>query len=370
MAGAVMTYVAVKGGLDAQLAAQTLLHFDRLKDAEHVLTVDQIRTQMRSAVDQVQSEGSLYDPRLAALALKQAEGDSREAAFILRAFRSTLPRTRYTQQRSMSGMRVVRRISAAFQDVPGGQYLGATRDFTKRLLDFELLEESNEHVQRFLQHYREQWSAELLASLDGKSQPTFPKVIDWLRSKGMLILSAATSDAPVKTPDLTRQPLKFPTSRAMRLQAMARGDTGAMMGFAYSNMRGYGTVHPILGELRVGYVEQYVPHPFAEGELIAIGEVLVTEVEVIKQTKDENGRPAFAVGYGFCFGHNEIKAISMATLDLAMRGITCIAANGSEELILNHIDGIEASGYIAHWKLPHYVDFQTELSQMKAGGGK
>ena len=33
----------------------------------------------------------------------------------------------------------VRRISATFKDVPGGQLLGRTRDYTQRLLDFSLL---------------------------------------------------------------------------------------------------------------------------------------------------------------------------------------------------------------------------------------
>ena len=43
------------------------------------------------------SEGSLYDPDLAALALKQARGDAIEAIFLVRAYRTTLPRFGYSE---------------------------------------------------------------------------------------------------------------------------------------------------------------------------------------------------------------------------------------------------------------------------------
>ena len=43
------------------------------------------------------AEGSLYDPELAALAIKQARGDLVEAVFLLRAYRATLPRLGYSR---------------------------------------------------------------------------------------------------------------------------------------------------------------------------------------------------------------------------------------------------------------------------------
>ena len=32
-----------------------------------------------------------------------------------------------------------------------------------------------------------------------------------------------------------------------------------------------------------------------------------------------------------------------------------------EEFVLAHSDNVEASGFVQHLKLPHYVDFQSEL---------
>jgi len=82
-----MGYVAVKGGTDAIHNSQELVEFYRLKNATTPLDVKQIRAQLRLAVDKVIGEGGLYAPEYAAIALKQAEGEVFEAAFILRAFR-------------------------------------------------------------------------------------------------------------------------------------------------------------------------------------------------------------------------------------------------------------------------------------------
>ena len=84
------------------------------------------------------AEGSLYDPDLAALAIKQARGVLIGAVFLIRAYRTTLPRFGYALPIDTSSMRCVRRISATFKDIPGGQILGPTFDYTHRLLDFKL----------------------------------------------------------------------------------------------------------------------------------------------------------------------------------------------------------------------------------------
>ena len=84
------------------------------------------------------AEGSLYDRDLAALAIKQAQGDLIEAAFLLRAYRTTLPRFAHARPVDTAAMRIARRISAIFKDLPGGQVLGPTYDYTHRLLDFGL----------------------------------------------------------------------------------------------------------------------------------------------------------------------------------------------------------------------------------------
>ncbi|MBL8675800.1 MAG: carbon-phosphorus lyase complex subunit PhnI, partial [Rhodospirillales bacterium] len=137
-------YVAVKGGERAISNAHAWLNEERRGDpAVPELTVAQIREQQRLAVDRVMTEGSLYDPDLAALALKQARGDQVEAVFLLRAYRTTLPRLAVSEPLRTERMAVRRRISAIFKDIPGGQVLGPTFDYTHRLLDFALAAEGS-----------------------------------------------------------------------------------------------------------------------------------------------------------------------------------------------------------------------------------
>ncbi|MFP3245762.1 MAG: carbon-phosphorus lyase complex subunit PhnI, partial [Paraburkholderia sp.] len=136
-------YVAVKGGERAIEASWRLLDKSRRGDTRlPELSVGQIREQLRLSVARVMTEGSVYDEELAALAIKQAAGDLVEAIFLLRAYRTTLPRFGYTQPLDSEAMVVERRISATFKDVPGGQLLGATYDYTQRLLDFTLMAEA------------------------------------------------------------------------------------------------------------------------------------------------------------------------------------------------------------------------------------
>ena len=79
------------------------------------------------------TEGSLYDPELAARAILQAQGDALEAITLVRSYRTTLPRFGYTLPVNTAGLPPQRRISATFKDLPGGQQLGATFDYTHRL---------------------------------------------------------------------------------------------------------------------------------------------------------------------------------------------------------------------------------------------
>jgi alpha-D-ribose 1-methylphosphonate 5-triphosphate synthase subunit PhnI len=68
-------YVAVKGGEAAIAAAHDLLARKRRGSlAVSEISTEQIREQLSLAVDRVMCEGSLYDPELAALAIKQAGG--------------------------------------------------------------------------------------------------------------------------------------------------------------------------------------------------------------------------------------------------------------------------------------------------------
>ncbi len=360
-----MGYVAIKGGEAAIEAAEASIEFLRTRGAaegEPPLATEQVEHQLRFLHSQVLSEGGLYDPELASLAIKQSLGDPLEAAFLLRAYRCTRPRLLETPPQDTSTMRLVRRISAAFKEVPGGQMLGPTPDFSHRLFRFELLDESCEQ-------FRQRWMSwlERAGNVDVESvTDSVPKVIDFLRRQG-LVAAADTKHSPAF--DITRQPIVFPLSRSAKLAKMARAQTGSILALAYSNMRGYGDVHPTVAELRVGYLPVRIPHPVTD-QAMEVGEVLMTECEVVTMFHpSDDGPPVFGLGYGACFGHNESKAISMAILDRALQqGETFGASHPSEdaEFVIMHLDGVESMGFCVHYKMPHYVTFQSDLDRLRA----
>src|SRR5205814_4362666 len=121
--------LAVKGSEEAVQAARALAG---PTGGRH--TVDAVADHLPLAVDEVQAEAGVYEPRLAAIAFTQARGDLAEAVFLLRGYRSTLPR-RESARADSTDLAPERRISAAFRNVPGGQILGATNDYGLRLLD-------------------------------------------------------------------------------------------------------------------------------------------------------------------------------------------------------------------------------------------
>jgi alpha-D-ribose 1-methylphosphonate 5-triphosphate synthase subunit PhnI len=353
-----MGYVAVKGGAAAIENAENFCLLQRAGGASALLKPRQIREQLHFAVDRVMGEGSLYAPDLAALAFKQAAGDTFEAAFILRSYRTTLPRVGYSEPIATAGMRVIRRISAAFKDIPGGQILGPTPDYTLRLLDFDLQAESESRTRQQIRQVLK--DAKQLAPLPEH----FPKVVDMLRREGLLVNRRHESQDAHGLVDITRQALSLPAPRSAQLQTLARGETGGLLALAYSNMRGYGSVHPVIGELRVGYLPVPLKHPYS-GTLEYIGEILVTEAEVIARIANGEVPAVFSLGYGLCFGHNETKAIAMAVLDRAMSGEESAVPSEDQEFVLTHVDGIESMGFCNHYKLPHYVTFQSELDRLR-----
>ncbi|MBP3039546.1 carbon-phosphorus lyase complex subunit PhnI [Bacillaceae bacterium Marseille-Q3522] len=351
-----MGYVAVTGGDKAIENATKLNKLFRLSHAEEAIDPQVIQEQMRLLIDRVMGEGGLYAPEYAAIALKQAEGDPAEASFLLRSYRSTLQRNYTSRTLETKNMRVIRRISSAFKDIPGGQMLGPTYDYTHRLLDFSLRHE-NSDIKELLEGLSmdngDESDAELL----------FQKVTILLREQGLL---AQTVEEKEEAPfDITRDKAKFPMTRSARLQMLARGETGAMITLAYSSMRGYGAVHPTIAELRVGYCPVYIPHPFQEDESLYVGEIMLTEVETINSfSENEQGNIEFMLGYGLVFGQNEAKAIAMAILERSLETKGNSPAQ-DEEFVLLHIDSIEAHGFVSHLKLPHYVTFQSKLDRIR-----
>jgi alpha-D-ribose 1-methylphosphonate 5-triphosphate synthase subunit PhnI len=163
--------------------------------------------------------------------------------------------------------------------------------------------------------------------------------------------------------DVTVNMLEFPAGRSARLQTLSRADTGFISGLAYSALRGFGQVHPTVGELRCGYAELDVPYLVDGNESIYIGEILITEVECFN-TADDKEQLKLAVGYGAVFGRNETKAISMAVIDRELDNGGVYPAQ-NEEFVLMHGDSLEMNGFISHLKLPHYVTFQSKLDAVR-----
>ncbi|WP_353644331.1 carbon-phosphorus lyase complex subunit PhnI [Mesorhizobium sp. WSM2239] len=345
-------YVAVKGG-EAAIANAHALLADRRRGDRNVpaLRLDQIVEQLGLGVDRVMAEGSLYDRELAALAVMQARGDMIEAIFLVRAYRTTLPRFGYTRPIDTAVMEVERRVSATYKDLPGGQLLGPTFDYTHRLLDPELAGGADvaEPERR-----------------DTAPEP-MPRVSEILAHEGLIEPDGNLPDGHV-TGDITREPLEFPMERDIRLQALSRGDEGFLLALGYSTQRGYGRSHPFVGEIRIGEVELELDVP----ELpfpVTLGRIRVTECQMVNQFKGSaKAPPQFTRGYGLVFGQSERKAMAMSLCDRALRAREFgedVAAAQDEEFVISHSDNVQATGFVEHLKLPHYVDFQAELDLVR-----
>lgn len=355
-------YIAVKGGERAIAASLELLARARRGDpAVPSLDDAQVREQLRLLVDRVMAEASVYDPDLAAAAIRQARGDAIEAVFLLRAYRTTLPRWGASLPVDTARMRVRRRVSAIFKDVPGGQLLGPSFDYTQRLLDFDGAEAA-----------RVRGAAEPVA-VDGDPEAPLASPIDALAAEGLIEPCVPSAGDP-EPPDVTRDPPAHPLPRAARLQMLARADEGWVLGMGYSTQRGYAYTHPFAGEIRHGAVPlEIVPDEL--GFPIEIGEVELTDCQMINHfAGSATMLPQFTRGQGLVFGHGERKAMAMSLVDRVLRTdefderVTSPAQDG--EFVLSHGDNVEASGFVQHLKLPHYVTFETELQRLRALRGE
>jgi len=349
-----MAYVAVKGGEKAITNAHRWLAEDRRGDtAVPEIEVAQVREQLSLAIDRVMSEGSCYDRDLAALAVKQSRGDLPEAIFLTRAYRTTLPRFGASLPVETGQMAVRRRVSAAFKDIPGGQVLGPTFDYTHRLLDFTLAANGETPIEGALE------------AEEGQAYPMATIASVFAHED---LMEADTRTAEAEPFDLTREPMAFPAGRDQRLQALARGDEGFLLSLAYSSQRGWGNTHPLCAEIRLGEVAvEFIPDEL--GFAIEIGELTLTECQMISTgAGGVDKAPQFTRGYGLTFGHCERKAMSMAIVDRALRDGAENEANApvqDQEFVLYHSDNVEASGFVQHLKLPHYVDFQADLQLIR-----
>lgn len=362
-----MGYVAAKGGLEAIEAAERLVRRARLADDSPWLELEQITGRLRLAVDRVQSEGGLWAPELSARALRQAEGDVIEAAQIVRSHRSSLPRLAYSATVDADEMRVVRRIVPAYRNPPGPQLLGRTLDYTGRLLD--LLPESDARAEAELLG-----NAGTVPATDGVDEPELDvereteqhpiRLLEVLRSMD-LVFDRRHADDP-EPYDITRHPTRPGVPRSAWLATMARAETGALVNLWYRNIMGTDNyVHEVtLGEVRHGYLPVKVEHPLTGGE-VCIGEIRATEVEAIEDLNGiEEDRSRFDVGYGLVMGHNERKAIAMANLDISL--VRDAGRSSLAQSVLLTTDGLDASGFLEHLKLPHYVTFRSMVERKMA----
>jgi alpha-D-ribose 1-methylphosphonate 5-triphosphate synthase subunit PhnI len=341
-------YIAVKGGERAIEASRRLLDAARRGDVDvPALSAAQVEQQMGLLVGRVMAEASLYDPGLAALAIRQACGDAIEAAFLLRAYRTTLPRFAYGEPIDTDRMRVDRRVSAIFKDLPGGQLLGPTFDYTQRLIDFGATAVQMQDAS--------------VASDDDIDVAAIPNALLQLAEQGLVEPCVPSAGDP-EPPDITREPPAYPLPRSGWLQMLARADEGWVLGMGYST-------HPFAGDIRCGRVTiELVPDEFDFA--VEIGEIEVTECQMINQFVGSAGvPPVFTRGQGLVFGRGERKVIAMSLVDRALRaaefGEDATSPAQQQEFALPQGDSVEASGFVQHLKLPHYVTFESELQLIR-----
>jgi alpha-D-ribose 1-methylphosphonate 5-triphosphate synthase subunit PhnI len=376
-------YSGVKGGMDAILAAERLVRRKRAAAPWSAATA--IIESYRLAVDRVMGEAGLYDEAIAADAFRQAEGDLLEAAHLVRAYRSSLPRLAVSTPADPDEMTVLRRIVPASRTPGGPQLLGRTTDYTARVLERP---EAPADPADFADGTAENGSAghgaeaqktgvRPVAEQDDPRRPRrfYEQLLkaDLAVDHGAVVHSAAEHGEPADDPepfDVSRGAARPPAPRSAVLASMARAETGALIALWYRSIRGPdGAFHEVtLGEVRHGRLPVRVVHPLT-GNPVEIGQIRATETEAIE---DLNGpaedRTRLDVGYGMCFGHNERKAIAMANLDIAFRRAALSEGEGDEleQLLLLTTDGLDSSGFLEHLKLPHYVTFRSIVDRKLA----
>jgi len=357
-----MGYSGVKGGMDAILAAERLVL--RKREEAPWASTEQITGMFRLAVDRVIGEAGLYHEAAAADAFRQAEGDLLEAAHLMRAYRSSLPRLAVTEPADPDEVTVLRRIVPASRTPNGPQLLGRTTDYTARVLD-----RADGSAQREADDSAtEDVAATEVTATAGQpaDQARRPGRFSELLAKLDLTVTHDQAPADDEPFDVTRSAARPPAPRSAVLSSMARAETGALVALWYRSVRGPdGVVNEVtLGEVRHGRLPLRVIHPIT-GNPVDAGTVRVTEVEAIEDLDGpDEDRSRLDIGYGLCFGHNERKAIAMANLDIACRRAH---SDELEQLLLLTTDGLDSGGFLEHLKLPHYVTFRSIVDRKLAG---
>lgn len=246
------------------------------------ITPEDLQHQLRFLHARLLSEGGLYAPATVGLALKQALGDPAGAARLLRRELGQRPRLAPLEPHDTRALRHIRRISG-FRDCPREQWLGPCLDGGAPLRA-ELSEESPRNFAAIHAHWLQDLPDLSLGAVDELG------VSELLQLRGLLV------------PDRGE-------GRDGWLATLAGADTGALIGRAGALLTDFPKA-PRLAELRVGRLALRLPHPVS-GEPMEAGECELTEAELLLPVED-----GFYLGYGACFGHNELKALAIAVLDL------------------------------------------------------
>ena len=297
-------YVAVKGGEAAIGNAHRLLAEKRRGDpAVPELTVEQIAEQLDARRRPRHGRGLALRPR-ARRARDQAGARRPDRGDLpLRAYRTTLPRFGSSVPVDTGAMAIERRISATFKDLPGGQVLGPTFDYTHRLLDSATGADAEPRRRGRRPPAEDE-------PRPARHRPPRPRRPDRAGRRRDRRRRSATSRA-------SRWPSPpTATCACRRWRAATRASCSAL---GYSTQRGYGRTHPFVGEIRMGEVEVEFESPEL-GFAVALGAITVTECQMVNQFKGSaEAPPQFTRGYGLVFGHAERKAMAMALVDRALR---------------------------------------------------
>ncbi len=360
-----MGYAAARGGTEAILAAERLVRSRQEGGVSAALRAEQLTERLSLAVDRVMGEAGLWAPELAATALRQAEGDLVEAAHLLRAYQSTRARLARPATVDADELTVLRRIVPAYRVPPGPQLLGRSLDYVARLLNAAGVSDTRAAPEQRAEGAGPEDPTSPVEAVPSEATDRRPgRLLRLLREQG-LVADRRRDDDP-EPYDIARQPVRPGVPRSARLSVMARAETGALVNLWYRNVLGPdGYIHEItLGEVRHGYLPVRVEHPLT-GEAVSVGRVRVTEVEAIEDLDGPGERrDLFDVGYGLCTGHNERKAIAMANLDIAVERDG--GRSPLEQSVLLTTDGLDASGFLEHLKLPHYVTFRSMVERKLA----
>lgn len=316
-------------------------------------------------IDQVMAEAGVVEPAVARLALDQADGDLARAVSLIRAWSAVLPR-HAPSRAGWDELVCRRRITPGYAGPPGGQYLGASRDYAQRLLDLSPLSPGAVAPE-------EPEAAEEPVANGHQAPAAFPRATRGIEREGLV----AAPRPVARAHDVTRA-AAHGYDRGALLQILSRAETGALVALGYTGIRGNGRQDPTLLELRSGTLPVRMRRP--GGGTFTVGSVPAVLVEMGGyRLHGGDVDAALTIGVGATPGRLERRAIAAGVLDAGCARAALDPPERREpcedaEFLAIALDGQEASGFVEHLKLPHHVTFTSELDRIRqsraAGRGR